>query len=83
VTSNKLVLSILAGSLGLIVTAVTPASAEFFGCSEPHTKVSYSPGYYPQHAAPRYSRHYTPQRSRHTAFFLRRTDRRDRTAGLR
>ncbi|MFA6266306.1 MAG: hypothetical protein WC670_11415 [Pseudolabrys sp.] len=31
---------VLAGAV--LCAAVTPASAEFFGCNEPHTKVSYS-----------------------------------------
>jgi hypothetical protein len=65
----------------LTVTGVAPASAEFFGCNEPHTKVTYSsrPLYSP---APRaqYTTHYThefaAQRSRHTTYAQPRTNRR-------
>lgn len=37
----------------LVIGSVAPASAEFFGCNEPRTKVSYSPRL-------TYSGHYAP-----------------------
>ena len=39
-TLKTIGLGILAGALCCAV--VTPASAEFFGCKDPHTKVTYS-----------------------------------------
>ena len=48
----------------LVVGSVAPASAEFFGCNEPRTKVSYSSsnyrGHFAQAPAPRQQR-YTSQ----------------------
>jgi hypothetical protein len=78
VTTKKFILGGLAGGLALIAVGVAPAFAEFFGCNEPHTKVTYSPGYYPHRSASRSIRHFSAQRSRHAAYFVRRADRRDR-----
>jgi hypothetical protein len=50
---------------------MTPAAAEFFGCNEPHTKVIYSPGYYPKR--PDYRSAYAAQRQRHTNYSSRRS----------
>jgi hypothetical protein len=51
---------IVAGTL--VVGSVAPASAEFFGCNEPRTKVSYS-------SRPAYSSHYAQApRQRHTSY---------------
>lgn len=76
---KKLIMSVLAGSAALIAAGVAPASAEFFGCNEPHTKITYSPGYYPHRSATRSIRHFSAQRSRHAAYFVRRVDRYDRS----
>lgn len=57
---------LLAVIAALVAGGVAPASAEFFGCNEPRTKVSYSPsrsaysGHYAQAPAPRQQR-YTSQ----------------------
>jgi hypothetical protein len=75
----KLIVSVLAGSLALLAAGVAPASAEFFGCKEPHTTVTYSPGYYPHRPVARNIRHFSAPRSRHAAYSMRRVDRRYRT----
>ncbi|MCW5693562.1 MAG: hypothetical protein KIT48_14475 [Pseudolabrys sp.] len=64
-------LSIAAGAL--CAALVTPASAEFFGCKEPHTKVSYSSSSSRQ-AFTRYSAShghyaYAPRRAHHAGLF--------------
>ena len=57
---------LLAVAAALVAGSVAPASAEFFGCNEPRTKVSYSSsnyrGHYAQAPAPRQQR-YTSQSS--------------------
>ena len=35
-------LALLVGAVTLVIASVAPASAEFFGCNEPRTRVSYS-----------------------------------------
>lgn len=56
-------IGLLVGAVTLVVANVAPASAEFFGCNEPRTKVSYSSGYRSHYAqAPTLSRRMTPQR---------------------
>lgn len=51
----------------MIAAGVAPASAEFFGCNEPHTKVTYYRGYYPQrHHATHYA--FAMRRPRHTVY---------------
>jgi hypothetical protein len=58
------VFAVLVGVVTLVVANVAPASAEFFGCNEPRTKVSYSSGYRSHYAqAPAASRSYTSQPS--------------------
>ncbi len=82
-------LGVLAGCLALasalIVAGAAPAAAEFFGCKEPHSKVSYSRGYAPQrHAASDDNRAYwAAQRSRHANYSEQRSDRRARPDGWR
>lgn len=39
------VFGLLVGAVTLVVANVTPASAEFFGCNDAKTKVSYSSNY--------------------------------------
>ncbi len=54
---------LLAVVAALVAGSVSPASAEFFGCNEPRTKVSYSSsrpaygGHYAQAPAPRQQRY--------------------------
>jgi len=50
----------------LVAGSVAPASAEFFGCNEPRTKVSYSsrPSAYRTH----YARAYIAPRQRHASY---------------
>lgn len=50
----------------LVAGSVAPASAEFFGCNEPRTKVSYSsrPAAYRAHHA----RTYVAPRQRHASY---------------
>ena len=46
-------LGLLVGAVTLVVASVAsvaPASAEFFGCNEPRSKVSYLSGYRSHHA---------------------------------
>ena len=58
----------------IVVGSVAPASAEFFGCNEPRTKVSYS-------SRPAYSGHYAQApRQRHT-FYSSQSYRRVATQG--
>lgn len=68
-------LAILAAAL--IGTAATPASAEFFGCKEPRSKVSYSSAadrqafaaYARSHRAGRVSYERAPRRERNAGLF--------------
>ncbi|MDO8875146.1 MAG: hypothetical protein Q8M24_17775 [Pseudolabrys sp.] len=53
---------LLVVAAALVAGSVAPASAEFFGCNEPRTKVSYSSrpaysGHYAQAPAPRQQRY--------------------------
>ena len=55
----------------LVAGSVAPASAEFFGCNEPRTKVSYSsrPAAYRTHyARANYARAYAAPRQRHASY---------------
>jgi hypothetical protein len=56
---------LLIGAVTLVVTSVAPASAEFFGCNEPRTKVSYSNASYRSSfaQAPARTQRYTSQPS--------------------
>lgn len=74
---------VLAGCLALSVFGVAPASAEFFGCNEPHTTVSYSPGYYPHRSASHSVRQYSAKRLRQAAYAARHAERRDHADGSR
>lgn len=38
-------IGLLFGAVTLVVAGAAPASAEFFGCNEPRSKVSYSSNY--------------------------------------
>lgn len=54
----------------VLIAGVAPASAEFFGCNEPRTKVSYSSSNYRgQYAQPQRQRssHYSSQGQRRVA----------------
>ena len=76
---RRLTLGILAGAFALTAFGVAPASAEFFGCNEPRTKVSYSSGYYPKrHDARDYRSAYAAQHPRQTTYSSRRADRHQR-----
>ncbi len=80
VALSRLTLGVLAGCLALMAAGIAPASAEFFGCKDPHTKVTYSPGYYPKRSDTRadtrdYRNPYAAPRSRHTIYSSRRADR--------
>jgi hypothetical protein len=58
----------LVGALTLVVASAAPASAEFFGCNEPRTKVSYTTGYRGHYAlAPAASRRSMSQPQRRVA----------------
>ena len=63
---------IVVGALALVTTltaaGVAPASAEFFGCKEPHTKVTYSQGYLPRQSASRNPHSYAAGRAHHAAY---------------
>lgn len=55
----------------LVAGSVAPASAEFFGCNEPRTKVSYSsrPAAYRTHyARAQFARAYVAPRQRHASY---------------
>jgi hypothetical protein len=55
----------------LLAGSVAPASAEFFGCNEPRTKVSYSsrPTAYRTHSArAQFARAYVAPRQRHASY---------------
>ena len=59
---------------GLLCGAlVTPASAEFFGCKEPHTKVSYSSSSsrqaFTRYSTARASHDYSARRTHHAGLF--------------
>ena len=62
---------VLAGALCAAI--VTPASAEFFGCNEPHTKVSYSSPSsrqaFTRYSTSHASREYSPRRTRSAGLF--------------
>jgi hypothetical protein len=55
---------VLVVAVALVVGGVLPASAEFFGCNEPRTKVSYSNAAYRSH----YARAYAPPRQRRVTY---------------
>jgi hypothetical protein len=63
----------MAKVLGLLAVAATliagvaPASAEFFGCNEPRTKVSYSNAAYRSHYAQAQSSQVYTQRQRYSS----------------
>jgi hypothetical protein len=58
------IVGLLLGAVTLIVATAAPASAEFFGCNEPRTKVSYSSPAYRHYAqAPVISRRYSSRPS--------------------
>ena len=59
-------LGLLVGAVTLVVASVAPASAEFFGCNEPRSKVSYSSGYRSHYAQAQSSQTYAP-RQRYTS----------------
>jgi hypothetical protein len=50
----------------LVAGSVAPASAEFFGCNEPRTKVSYSSR--PTAYRTQYARTYVAPRQRHASY---------------
>ncbi len=79
VAFRRLTLGVLAGTVALSVAGIAPASAEFFGCKEPHTKVTYSPDYYPKRHnswsdARDYRNSYAAPRPRHTIYSSRRAE---------
>ncbi len=64
--ANRIGWGVLALAGILTVAGVAPASAEFFGCNEPRTKVSYSRGYFPpKQSTNRYTHEFAAQRTRH------------------
>jgi hypothetical protein len=80
VVLRRLTLGVLAGAVALAVAGIAPASAEFFGCKDPHTKVTYSPGYYPKRhnswsGSRDYSNAYATARPRHSIYASSRSDR--------
>lgn len=80
---KRLTLGVLAGAVALSVAGIAPASAEFFGCKEPNTKVTYSPGYSPKRHVARadtrdYRNAYAAQHSRSATYSSRRSDRQHR-----
>ncbi len=62
----------LAAAIAAMAASIVPASAEFFGCKDPHTTVSYSsrPLYNSFHAqsSRHYARDYSVTRTRHAAY---------------
>ena len=71
-------------AFALTTVGVVPASAEFFGCKEPRTTVSYSsrPHYSPAPRArhtTRYTNEFAAQRSRHVTYSTRPAYRSHRT----
>lgn len=65
-TARRIGLGVLAAAAAIAAYGVAPASAEFFGCKEPHTKVTYSPGYFgAKRSSNRYTHEFAAQRSRH------------------
>lgn len=62
---------ILAGALCAAIA--TPAAAEFFGCNEPHSKVSYSSSSsrqaFARYSTSHVSREYAPRRTRSAGLF--------------
>ncbi|MCF8478408.1 MAG: hypothetical protein K9G60_15375 [Pseudolabrys sp.] len=78
--------AVSAVALTATVAGVTPASAEFFGCKEPRTTVSYSSRPYspaPRAHAGRYTDEFAAQRSRHVTYSPRRSYRNTRSDGWR
>jgi hypothetical protein len=70
--AKRIGLGVFALAAVLAVAGVAPASAEFFGCKEPHTKVSYSPGYFaPKQSTSRVTHEFAAQRTRHATFSSR------------
>jgi len=64
-------LGIVAGAL--CCALVTPASAEFFGCKEPHTKVTYSSSSsrqaFTRYSSSRTGHDYATRRTHHASLF--------------
>jgi hypothetical protein len=63
---------VVAGAI--VIGSAAPASAEFFGCNEPRTKVSYS-------SRPAYSGHYAQASRQRSASYSSRSYRRVATQG--